>query len=163
MADISSAWFHRLKAAQRDLIKLCGGIQRAAELTSLSTSQVGRFNNATDAEIMPVPAVLILQEDCGQPVFTAAMANLNGRRLADADTDAARVGDLLASHSEVVRTFADMMGESSRALADGRVTPAEMTTWDRTLAAMEQAIAQARRSTAAGKQGGFAIVEGGAK
>ena len=28
----TDAWFHRMKSAQRDLIKLAGGIERAAEI-----------------------------------------------------------------------------------------------------------------------------------
>src|SRR6185312_16646205 len=71
MAAISDAWFYRLKAAQRDLIKMVGGIERAAEITSISKSHVGRWNNATDPDLMPINAALLLEAECGVPLITS--------------------------------------------------------------------------------------------
>lgn len=160
--DITPAWFHRLKAAQRDLIRLCGGIERSSDITSMSKSHVGRWNNPTDVEIMSAPAALMLEADCGQPLFTAVMAGLNGRRLTDPDTDAARAGDLLSSHAEVVRTFAELMTQSAQSLADGNVSPSEAAAWDRALSQLEQAVAAGRKATASARATGFSVV-GGAK
>lgn len=161
--EITPAWFHRLKAAQRDLISLCGGIERSAGLTSMSKSQVGRWNNPADVEIMSVPAALLLEADCGQPLFTAVMAGLNGRRLTDPDADAATAGNLLASHAEVVRTFAELMTQSAQSLADGSVSPAEAQAWDRALSQLEQAVAAGRKATACARATGFSVVgKGGA-
>jgi hypothetical protein len=160
--DITPAWFHRLKAAQRDLIGLAGGIERAAGLTSMSKSQVGRWNNPTDTEIMSVPAALLLEADCEQPLFTAVMAGLNGRRLTDPDTGAAKAGNLLASHAEVVRTFAELMTQSAQSLADGSVSPAEAAAWDRALSALQQAVDASRKQTAGARATGFSVVGGAA-
>ncbi len=43
------------------------------------------MNNATDPELMPLHAVYALECECGVPVVTSAMAELNGRRLTDPD------------------------------------------------------------------------------
>lgn len=99
----TDAWFHRMKSAQRDLIKLAGGIERAAEITSFAKSSVGRWNNAGDAELMPPQAVYALEAECGVPVFTAAMAALHGRRLSDPDEHARKAGDVLQRYAEAAR------------------------------------------------------------
>jgi len=162
MAEISDAWFHRLKAAQRDLIRYAGGIERAAEITTFSKSQVGRYNNAADPELMPPAAVYALELECGQPVFTGAMAALHGRRLSDPDDDQARAGDVLRRYADAARQTAELMSAAALALADGKVTPAEATTIDRGAANVETAMAELRRALAAIKANGvFTIVAGG--
>lgn len=162
MPASTDAWFHRLKAAQRDLIRLCGGIERAAELTSFGKSTVGRWANAADPELMPAAATYALEAECEQPVFTAAMAGLQGRRLSDPDEDARRSSDVLTSYAEATRQAAELMASAALALADGQITPAEATTVDRASANLEHAVAELRRSLAGIKaDGGLKVVGGG--
>ena len=67
--SFSQAWFYRIKSAQRDLIERCGGIVRSAEKCSASKTEVGRWNNQGDPDIMPIAAVMQLEDDCGVPLY----------------------------------------------------------------------------------------------
>lgn len=160
---IKNAWFYRIKAAQRDLIALSGGIERTAEITSISKSQVGRWNNAQDTDLMPINAVLMLEEHCGMAVVTAVMAELNGRRLAD-ETDATRQSaDVLSAYAETIRHAGDVMSAGALALADGKVTAAEAVTIDRAVAILEQGIPGFRQSLAQIRAGDLRVVGGEGK
>lgn len=162
MSVISDAWFYRLKAAQRDLIKMVGGIERAAEITSISKSHVGRWNNATDTDLMPMPAVLLLEAECGVPLLTTVMAELNGRRLADPDVDGGSSGSVLSRHAEAMRQAAELMATGAAAFADGKLTPAEAQDMDRAASTMERGIAELRKALAGARANGFTIIGGGA-
>lgn len=154
---VSDAWFHRVKAAQRDLIKLNGGIERAAELTSISKSQIGRMNNPADGELMTLAAVVILEADCGQPVVTAVMAEANGRRLTDPEAERAAEVSVLSAHADVMRQSGELAHSMAVAISDGRVTPAEAQTIDRVAAKVAEANAELRAALAGIKaQGGAA-------
>ena len=159
--SMPSAWFYRLKAAQRDLIKRVGGIERAAELASISKSQMGRFNNDGDPELMPIPAVLMLQRECGVPLVTTAMAELEGRRLADPEMGDAANACIMASHAEVVVQAGELMAAGAMAFADGRLTPSEAAGMDRAASALERAVAEFRKAAASARAGDFAVVRGG--
>lgn len=80
---LTNAWFHQLKAANRLLIKKNGGIEASADVCSLSKSQVGRCNADSDTELLPIPAVLRLEAECGDPCVTRVMAGLHGCKLTD--------------------------------------------------------------------------------
>lgn len=146
MALANEAWFLRIKSAQRDLIKYCGGIERVSEITSISKSHVGRWNNTTDTDLMSLNAVYMLEHECGVPVVTTAMAALNGRRLADPDHDVRAAGNLLAAHSDVMRNTSELMNVSAQAFADGRVTHAEATQMDRVSSNLERSVTELRTS-----------------
>jgi hypothetical protein len=144
MSKISDAWFFRLKAAQRDLIAANGGIERAADRASVSKSNVGRWNNAADPEIMTLPAVLLLQAECGMPFVTAVMAELNGRRLADPDAAARGDGCVAGKNAEVMRSAAELMATAASAFSDGRLSPAEAAAMDRCCATLDQVLDELR-------------------
>ncbi|MCM2292273.1 hypothetical protein NAC44_08025 [Allorhizobium sp. BGMRC 0089] len=159
------AWFHRIKAAQRDLIRMVGGIERAAEISSVSKSHVGRMNNATDPELMPISVVFALESECGVPLVTSAMAELNGRRLADPDAERAADWNVLASYTDVVRKAADLTSGGAMAIADMVVTPAEAHKMDRDAAELQRGIGQLRQALAAviargGERVGLHLVKG---
>jgi hypothetical protein len=161
MAQITDAWFYRLKAAQRDLIKISGGIERAAEITSISKSHVGRWNNAGDTDLMPINAVLLLESECGAPLVTSVMADLNGRRLSDPE-DAASSGNVFVKHAETMRQASELMAVGALASADGKLTRAEAVELDRAAAELDRANAAFRKELAGARaSGGFAVVEGG--
>jgi hypothetical protein len=150
----TEAWFHRVKAAQRDLIRLCGGIERAAEISSISKSHIGRMNNAADPEIMPLPAIIALEADCGQPVVTAVMAGINGRRLTDPEDEKAAAGSILTAFSRMKAADADLTMEMANAMADGDFTPSEILAADRKAALLQDAAADLRASFAGAKARG---------
>lgn len=146
--SVSEAWFHRIKAAQRDLIKLNGGIERAAEITSISKSQIGRMNNPGDVELMSLAAVIALEADCGQPLVTAVLAETNGRRLTDPEAERAADVCVMASHAEMMRQSAEVAHALAVAIADGQVTAAEAHTVDRALSSLQHATSDLRAALA---------------
>ena len=146
--SVSEAWFHRVKAAQRDLIKLAGSIERAAEITSISKSHIGRMNNPLDPELMPLSAVVALEADTGQLLVTAVMAEANGRRLTDPEADRVADVSIMARHAELMRQVAELANGMALAIADGRVTPSEAQKVDRIAADLQQATAELRTAFA---------------
>ncbi|MBB5576362.1 MULTISPECIES: hypothetical protein [Rhizobium] len=163
---ISTAWFHRIKAAQRDLIRLAGGIERSAEISSISKSHIGRMNNATDPELMPLHAVYALESECGVPVVTSAMAELSGKRLVDPEGSHGTDHCLVAAYSDTVRKAGDLISGGAVAIADLVVTPAEAMKMDRDAAELEAGLAVLRKALAAvkargGQKVGFQVVGGG--
>ncbi len=163
----TNAWFHRIKAAQRDLIRLCGGIERAAEISSISKSHIGRMNNATDPELMPLHAVCVLEGDCGVPVVTSAMAELNGRRLTDPDNLGSTGRDIFMAYSDMVGKAGELISGGAVAISDMHVTSAEATKMDRDAAELEARLAAFRASLASvkamgGQKAGLSVVGGDA-
>lgn len=154
--SFSEAWFHRVKAAQRDLIKRNGGIERAAEITSISKSHMGRMNNPADGELLPLAAVVMLEADCGQPLVTAVLAETNGRRLTDPEAERAADVSVLSMHAELMRQSAELANGMAIAIADGRVTPAEAQSVDRICSSLQAATSELRAALAAIKAKGGA-------
>lgn len=146
--SVSDAWFHRIKAAQRDLIRVGGGIERAAEICSISKTQMGRFNNAADPDLMPLQVVAALEAESGRPFVTAAMAAEQGRRLTDPQEDRAADVSVMAGYAELMRQNAEVVNALAVAVSDGMVTPVEAQTVDRALASMQNATQTLRESMA---------------
>lgn len=124
---MTNAWFYQLKAANRMLIKKNGGIEAAASLTSLSKSQIGRCNNDTDNELLPIPAVLRLEAECGDPAVTRVMAVLHGCKLSDPQ-EAVQDGACLLRGSLAIGVKAsEYQRNAAVAYSDLKVTRAEAT------------------------------------
>lgn len=156
---ITDAWHYRIKAAQRDLIARAGGIERAAKLTSLSTSQVGRLNNPRDTDVMPIHVALALEAEAGEPLVTAAMASLHGRRLAEPDGLVAAETAVLSRYGEVMRQAGELMAAGASAFADGRLTPAEAHVIDRSCSTIEAGLSDLRKALAGARAtGGVRLV-----
>jgi len=149
MYPISDEWFHRVKAATRDLIKVCGGVVRAGEIACASKSEVSRWQSVGDEGIIPITAMLALERDCGEPFVTRVLADLNGRRISGPDEAPETSSSVMSDHAEVVRAAAEMMMTGAKALADGKVTPAEAEMFDRAVSELECAVAPLRRTLAA--------------
>lgn len=147
----NEAWFHRIKAAQRDLIKLCGGLDRSVEITSISRSHLGRMQNGADAEIMPIAAVLALEADCGQALVTGVMAGINGRRLTDPEEEKAISAGVMSTYADFTRESAELGVEMALGMADGDLSPSEITRADRKAARAQEKLADFRASLASGK------------
>lgn len=122
---INDAWFFRVKAATRDLVARCGGVVRAGEIAHVSKTEISRWQSVGDEGIVTIPAVLALEADCGVPLVTSVMADLQGRRLSDATTDGAGAACLYRDHADLMRRSAEVTAAMAEALADGSVTPAE--------------------------------------
>ena len=150
---MNDAWFYRIKAAQRDLIKFAGGIERAVDICSSSRSQVGRWNNPGDPDLMPLNAVMMLEGETGQPLITSVMAAINGRRLTDPD-GGGQDEALVARFGAASRAAGELISTGMSAFADGQVTDAERTEMDRECGKLEQHLRDLRMSLAGGRGAG---------
>lgn len=148
------AFLYRIKAAQRDLIERCGGIMRVESLTGYSKSQVGRWNNPSEPDQMPVGAIRSLERDCGVALVTAVLAEANGRRLTDPEAERAGDVSILSSLGSVGSEFGEMMNAAAMAISDGHVTPSEATTVDRIASQLERSLSHLRASLASAKAAG---------
>jgi hypothetical protein len=144
----SDAWFHRVKAAQRDLIKIVGGIDRAAEISSVSTSHIGRMNNARDTDLMPLSVVYALETECGMPVVTQAMAELSGRRLTDPEGEQKASVNFVSAFSEVMQKTGTLAASGGAAMTDLFVSHTEANGMDRVAADLERATSKLRQALA---------------
>jgi hypothetical protein len=153
---MSDAFLYRVKAAQRDLIERCGGILRVEAISGFSKSQVGRWNNPSDPDLMPVGAVRALEADCRVALVTAVLAEANGRRLSDPDAERAADVCVMLSHAELMRQAAELANGMAVAIGDGQVTPAEAQTIDRLAAGLERAASDLRAALATIKARGGA-------
>ncbi|ACM36400.1 MULTISPECIES: hypothetical protein [Rhizobium/Agrobacterium group] len=150
----TSAWFHRIKAAQRDLIRLVGGIERASEISSVSPSHIGRMNNPRDTDLMPISVVYALESECGLPLVTSAMAELSGRRLTDPEGDRAVEQSAILAYADMMQQAGDLFSGAAIAFSDLVATPAEATKMDRDAAALEAKIGVFRKALAGVKARG---------
>ncbi|MCX5518472.1 hypothetical protein OSH10_08490 [Kaistia defluvii] len=157
---ISDAWFNRVKSATRDLVQACGGVVRAGEISHNSKSEVSRWQTATDEAIIPLPSVLVLEADCGLPLVTTVMADLGGRRLEGPSEQAGSATAVLGHYAETMRAASELMASTAAALADGKITGAELEILDRNAGALERAAAGLRFGIASAKGGSALKVVG---
>lgn len=160
MSDFKDDCFYRLKAAQRDLIKACGGIERCSQITSISRSQVGRWNNALYKDLIPTNVICVLEAECGIAYITSALASLNGRRLEDVDVLNDKNPDIMTTFADAVRHTGDLMKTGIEALADGKITPAEATEMDQKAARLETQVANLRKALSQAKKETLHVVGG---
>ena len=162
---MSSARLNRIKAAQNQLIALCGGIDGALDAyDKAGRSTIGRWNDLGDPTLMPLVAVIALEAHCGQPVVTAALAEISGRRLADPDIGRQAQANVLSHHADAIVHAGQLMAAGAQAFADGRITPNEATTIDRAAGALEQALGDNRKALATVRAaGGLSVVGGTAR
>lgn len=149
MIPNANATHFRLKAAQRDLIAAAGGIERAAEIVSYGKSTVGRWSNVDSPELMPVDAAIRLEEESGRHDFTAALAAVRGRKLADRPGETSETGDIMAGFSGVMSQVGALSRSAAEAFEDGRITPMEAKSMiDRPAALLVDAANELRRAAA---------------
>lgn len=143
-------WSNRMKAAQRDLIKACGGIERSAEVAEQSTAQIGRCNNSETDDLLSARTKAKLEADCGYPWVTRAELQLLGFdivRSVEARGD--RAGDVHSATSRVVAEASDVMRAYSDALRDGTISPADIAILQKELGELAHAVEEARMAGAA--------------
>lgn len=161
---MSTAAINRIKAAQEQLIALSGGLDDPFVLANFARSTVGRWSNLGDPTLMPLNAVITLEKHCGQPIVTAALAEVNGRRLADPNAEAVAQGTVMNRHADAIIQAGELMAAGAAAFADGRVTPNEATAIDRAAQQLERGLAEYRKALAGIRaEGGLSVVSGGAR
>lgn len=156
---MTTARILRLKSAQNQIVAACGGIDDVTEIISIGRSTVGRWNDLGDPTLMPLTAVLALEAHCGQPIITAALAELNGRRLADPDAETINQAGIMSRHAEAIIQAGELMSIGAAAFADGKVTPNEAVAMDRAAATMERGLGEYRKALAGIRaDGGLKVV-----
>ncbi|MBC7280014.1 hypothetical protein [Hoeflea sp.] len=163
---ISDEAHFRLKAAQKDLVKHCGGGDRAGRLANYSGSQMGRFADTRVApDLMPLHVALILEAECGVPYVTAAMAEINGHRLTapapEAVTGESVERDVFGCNTEMMRQAAVLAMAVADGLADGKLTPAELDKIARQTAPFRELMAKLDMALAKGRASGGQVVNFG--
>lgn len=165
-ATISTEAHCRIKAAQKDLVQRCGGGDRAGSIANYSGSQMGRFaDTRTAPDLMPLHVVLILEAECGVPYVTSAMAEINGHRLAGPEGGETKCADLereiFHCNTEVMRQVGALSVSVAEALADGRLTPAEIDKISRQTAPLRELMANLDMALAKGRASGGQVLKFG--
>lgn len=135
---ISDHDLQRIKAATRDLVRDCGGIDRAAAIALLSRSEISRCQAPTAPCIISLPAALALEAECGVPYVTETMAAIHGRTLSGPDgDDGAAAADPVSAFAQSVDGFGRVMSAWGQAHRDEVVTPSEAERMDRLVGEMQ--------------------------
>ena len=156
----------RIKAGQQQLIAQAGGIDGAvANLAgpdgspTVGRSTIGRWNNPDDPTLMSLDALIRLEAATGSSALTAALAELNGRRLADREAEASRQTNVMNRHADMIMQASELMAVGAAAFADGKVTANEAGDMDRAAAHLERAISKYRKALAGIRaDGGLRVV-----
>jgi hypothetical protein len=162
MPEFTDRWFFRLRAAQRDLIEACGTIERVAELTSMSKSQVGRWRSPTDADLMPVNCAMILEEDCGRPLISMVMADFSGYSLVAPDQRGKNIACLSTQVADLVGQVSSLMARTAQAGSDGFYSVAEVNELQKINSVVRSVADRLDDVLASAKaEGGVSVIRGG--
>lgn len=152
---MNDAWHYQIKAAQRDLITMAGGIERAATLTGYSKSVAGRWNSPGDPEHMPLTAVRVLERECDQPLVTSIMAHETGRKVTEPNGPVADAAMLEGVGRDLMVAVIELVGNITHSATDSFVTPAEATVMQAPASKAREALRKVERLIGAFKaQGG---------
>ncbi len=161
MIPNANARHFRLKAALRDLIAACGGIERTAALSTLGKSTVGRWQDPDAKDFPNVAIVAALEAECGVPSVSRAMAELAGLPVGTRSADIGQDGCIMASHAQTVGQAAQLMAEGAMAFADNHVSPSEANALDRVAQKLERDLSEYRKILAGIRgEGGLSLVKG---
>lgn len=108
-----------LCAAFRDLVDACGGANRAAKLTGLSVGMISKYCHPHHNEMARSDVIAILEQDCGDPVVTRALAELSGWTIVQA-MSVAPADALIQNFSEVAKDSGAALSSVGQGMADGR-------------------------------------------
>ena len=141
-------------------LKKLGSIGLKLHSVTVSKSQVGRWNNAQDIDLMPLNVVYVLESECGIAFVTKALASLNGRSLEENDKPNHKNPDIMTTFADTVHHTSELMKAGIDALADGKITPNEATRMDREAASLEKRVAILRNGLAKAKQETLHVTRG---
>lgn len=111
-----------LKLKTKLLLKACGGLEEAsaaceASCRPYSVAHLSRCQRAETPDFLPIDIVLCLEAYCGQPIVTAAMAEVRPA--------GELVGCLRDEVADVIERGGDLSKAVRAAMADGQVDPRE--------------------------------------
>lgn len=141
-ASIPDGWAFRIKAATRDLVKVCGQLDRASEIACVSTSTMSRWQGAGSPEVITIAAALALEAECGMPLVTEAMAALHSRALTDSDAQRSSKGTVISHFAAAIAAFGAFTKVGGDAIADSNLTATEIEMMRRALAEIRPVVEQ---------------------
>lgn len=101
----------------RRLIAACDGLEDAAAACRASVSSLSRYQIAGSGQFMPADVIADLEAYCGQPLYSAA--------LAEARPASVGAKDLMQEGCEAAESASDLQRHIRQALSDGELSPRE--------------------------------------
>lgn len=148
-----------VKHAQKELVALCGGIDKVRTIVNYGRSTIGRWSDVGDPSLMPLAAIIPLQRHCHMPVVTMAMAAIENRLLTDPEECAGDTQCVFTVMAETIVASGALNSTYGTALADGKLSLGELTEIDKALAHVIQRATAARKVNAALRsEGGLKVV-----
>lgn len=140
---ISDEWRFRLFAATRDLIKACGGCDRAGALAGVSGKSASNWQNTT---VIPVLAAIALEADCGHPYVTSIMAEFTGREVkaTKEEVGSEPAGNIDLLHNEMMRQCLEASRLFIEARTGGLLSPVDAEVLGRSAADLARAVERYR-------------------
>jgi hypothetical protein len=143
------SYARRHPAYAKLLINGCGSLEEASQACAAafaageihrtySVAQLSRCQTAGSNCYLPSDVIACLEDYCGEPIFS--------KKMAEARASAAQVASLMTEAAESTEAAALFQSKVRRAIADGKVTPAEQAELAREAEAM---LEQARETIAA--------------
>lgn len=122
------------KAATRTAIAAAGGLDAAAALLGLSTTQLSRCQTPHHSDLLSTAHALALAEHTGARGFGEVFAHLSGHRLEPvAETPPPPQGRMTAA-AATLSECAEFCHRAAEAMRDGRISDAELADLKRCLA-----------------------------
>lgn len=117
-----------LKTATRRLIRAAGGVESAAMATRVGKSALSDYQNPAMVDhFMPIDVVVDLERDTGADHVTQALCRVAGGFFVQAD--AGSRGPVVIGLTEhlpgIGRSVGDVLAETAKALADGKISALE--------------------------------------
>ena len=113
----------------RQLIEAAGGLEAAAEITGMGTSQLARYQSPHEQASMPLRIIAALEAvthgQVGHPHVTRFLARRNGYALIRRPAAVAQGQDLMRLLADHARTKSECEGEILEALADLKLSQGE--------------------------------------
>ena len=150
-----------IKHAQNHLISILGGIDAVAALIPYSRSTVGRWYDVGHAALMPWEAFVPLQRKAELPIISAALAAIDNRTLSDPIEQKDSKACVMTAFAEAFVVSGQLSGTFMNAIADGRLTPSELSGLAKPAQALIDALTQGLKEIARGRAaGGVSVIAG---
>ncbi|HEX3065173.1 MAG TPA: hypothetical protein VHQ39_06810, partial [Dongiaceae bacterium] len=113
-----------LKAAIARLVERAGGVNKAADLASRSRSQMQRYTDDAEPDMMPVDAVRTLETAVGETIVSGFLVREQGGVVLHLPRGAAGT-ELNIDFARIGERTSTLFAEYGRALKDGKVSAKE--------------------------------------
>ncbi len=146
---MKDAQFLRLKAGATDLVDMCGGQKRSGEIVDVSQQRVSKIVQRGDDAMFSLRATLALELECGEPVLTRVMAELQGFRLEREGPPPTSEGCIHGAHAAIMIEIADFCRAFGEAWRDRDYSRTDAAHVDRELTDLIRMAEAFRRINAA--------------